>query len=75
MNKLGLPLAVLLASTLTTAASAEENFACPQLRRGLAERQKDYELAVKQKQWDRAAERLKAVGRLSAELKKFNCKS
>jgi hypothetical protein len=74
MKRQLLALFVFIGSAFTAAAKAEENFVCPQLRQGLADKQKQYQTAVKQKNWDVAAERLKAVGRLQGEMKKFNCK-
>jgi hypothetical protein len=74
MKKQLVALLLIASSTFAVAAKAEENFVCPQLRQGLADKQRQYETAVKQKSWDVAAARLKSIENLSKELKKFNCK-
>lgn len=69
-----LALTVFVVSAFTVAAKAEEPYVCNQFRQGIAQRQKSYNEAKKWQQWDKAANDLKAIGRLQGELKKFNCK-
>jgi hypothetical protein len=75
MNRL-INLATLLSLLATgPAALAEEPYQCTVFRDTIKQRQKSYEVAKKWQQWDKAANDLKSIGRMSSEMKKLGCKS